>query len=135
MVTADEQDPTGRSLEQVENHDWGDPPPDATRLIAAVHRLRRKPIKHLTTADLRTLIAQRVGLTALVPRVLPHLEHDPYVEADHYPGDLLAAVLRIPATHWKAHPRQRFRVEQITAAIDEPDDQLKADIAAFHTGQ
>lgn len=131
-MTANDQDIADLSLEQVENHDWGDPPPDATRLMATVHRLRRKPIKDLTAADLRTLIAQHVGLAVLVPRVLPHLERDPYLEADYYPGDLLVAVLRAPAAHWQKHPQQRARVEQITASITDPDDQLKTDIDQFH---
>ena len=133
-MTSNEQDSGDLSLEQVENHAWGDAPSDATRLMTTVHRLRRKPIKHFTAADLRTLIAQRVGLAVLVPRVLPHLERDPYLEADYYPGDLLVAVLRAPATHWQKHPHQRTRVEQITAGITDPDDQLKTDIDQFHAG-
>ncbi len=134
-MTANDQDCADLSLDQVENHAWGDPPVDATRLVATVHRLRRKPIKHLTTVDLRTLIAQRVGLAVLVPHVLPHLERAPYLEADYYPGDLLVAVLRVPTTHWQAHPHQRARVEQITASVTDPDDQLKTEIATFHTGR
>ena len=70
-MTANEDDPADLSLEQVEHHVWGDAPADATHLMATVHRLRRKLIKHLTAADLRTLIAQRVGLAVLVPRMLP----------------------------------------------------------------
>lgn len=131
-MTSNEQGSADLSLEQVENDAWGDAPSDATRLMATVHRLRRKPIKHLTAADLRTLIAQRVGLAVLVPRLLPYLERDPYLEADYYPGDLLVAVLRAPTTHWQKYPQQRARVEQITASITDPDEQLKADIDAFH---
>ena len=131
-MTSNEQDSADLSLEQVENHAWGDAPSDATCLMATVHRLRRKPIKDLTVADLRTLIAQRVGLAVLVPRVLQHLEREPYLEADYYPGDLLVAVLRAPTTHWEKYPQQRTRVEQITPGIADPDDQLKTDIDNFH---
>lgn len=134
-MTTNAENSGGLSLEQVEQHVWGDAPADATRLMATVHRLRRKAIKDLTTANLRTLIAQRVGLAVLVPHVLPSLERDPYLEADYYRGDLLVAVLRIPASHWETHPRQHARVGQITAGITDPDDQFKNDIDEFHTGQ
>ncbi|MEY8042169.1 contact-dependent growth inhibition system immunity protein [Saccharopolyspora cebuensis] len=126
--------PDDPSLEQIENDAWGDPPQDATKLIATVHRLRRKPISALNDADLRVLVGQNVGLDTLMPRVLERLEHDPLLEADFYPGDLLTAVLAAPSSYWTAHPDHRTRIEHIIAGIDNPDPQLKADIEGFERG-
>src|SRR5690242_9126820 len=47
---------TEHSLEQIDDTPWGDPPAGATRLVAAVHRLRRVPIGRLDTEALRLLI-------------------------------------------------------------------------------
>ena len=53
----------GRSLQEIENDPWGDPPADATRLIStALH------------------ISQQVGLDTLVPLALDHVERNPLAE-------------------------------------------------------
>ncbi|MGM1064905.1 contact-dependent growth inhibition system immunity protein [Saccharothrix sp. Mg75] len=92
------------TLEQLEGVDWGDPPADATHLVGAVHRLRRKPVAELGTEDLRVLIGQQVGLRWLVPRALEVLRDDPLAEGDLYPGDLRDAVRRLDDAFWAAHP-------------------------------
>jgi hypothetical protein len=125
---ADEDD---LSLEQIENDNWGYPPADATKLIASVHGLRRKPVGSLDAEDLRVLVAQRVGLDVLVPRALTLLERDPLVEGDFYPGDVLVAVLRVPASYWSANQEQLARARRVVESVDEPDADLKADIDAF----
>src|ERR1700754_2866555 len=99
--------PDERSLEQVENDYWGDAPADATRLIQAVHELRRRPIGDLAVEDLRVLIGQQVGVDALMPLVLDRLERDPLAEGDYYAGDLLVAVLGVSRDYWERHPEQR----------------------------
>jgi hypothetical protein len=128
-----------QSLEDVEGDAWGDAPADATRLIATVHELRRKPIITLEVEDLRVLLGQRVGVPVLVPRALDVLEHDPLAEGNHYPGDLLTAVLRrVPAEYWAAHPGESARLRALIAAIDldeVDDDELRADIVARREGE
>jgi len=62
------------SLEDVEGDAWGPPPADATRLVAAVHQVRRKPLADLEPEDLRLLLGQQVGVEILLPRVLRLLE-------------------------------------------------------------
>jgi hypothetical protein len=119
------------SLEQIEGDVWDDPPSDATNLITTVHRLRRKPIGTLTAEDLRMLIAQRLGLDVLVPRVLARLERDPLVEGDFYPADVLVATLRLPVEYWAAHPDQLARLYAVAASVTEPPGELAADIAGF----
>ena len=119
------------SLEEIEGSSWGDPPPGATRLIANVHALRRKPIGALTAEDMRVLIAQKVGLNVVLPRALTRLEQSPLLEGDFYPGDVLVAVLRVPAAYWLSNPTQLARLEKVIASVKEPDPDLKADIDAF----
>jgi hypothetical protein len=130
----DEQISDDLSLEQIEDDQWGESPADATRLISTVHQLRRKPIGLLEAEDLRVLVAQKVGLEVLIPRVLAQLEQEPLLEGDFYPGDVLVAVLKVPQSYWAAHPDLRAQVERIVSAIDEPDAALQADIEAFRTG-
>lgn len=125
----DEQVPDDLSLEQIEDDAWGDLPPDATRLIETVHRLRRKPIRSLTAEDLRVLLEQQVGLDVLVPRTLTRLEQQPLLEGHYYPGDVLASVLRLPPSYWSENPAQLARLERVIASIDDPD--LATDIEAF----
>src|SRR5258707_12639807 len=90
-----------QSLDDIEGSTWGPPPADATTVVTAIHALRRKPVGELTAADLRLLIAQRVGLDVVLPRALSVLRQSPLIEADLYPGDLLAAALHLPETYWR----------------------------------
>jgi CDI immunity proteins len=126
---------TDESLTRLENHDWGDAPPDATGLMASVHRLRHTPVGDLRPDDLRVLIGQQVGVDVLVPLALPLLRADPLLEGAHYPGDLLAAVLRLPASYWAAHPARRAEVEQLLATIEPGRTEVRAEIAAFLAGR
>jgi hypothetical protein len=112
-----------RSLEEVEGERWGDPPPEATRLVSTIHAVRRKPLESLDAEDLRITIGQQVGLRVLVPIALDLLEHDPLAEGDLYPGALLAAVLRVPAEYWDARPEQSERLEGVAVrALEPPED-------------
>jgi CDI immunity proteins len=122
------------SLEQIEDEAWGDPPDDATTLMTTVHNVRRKPIGSLTAEDLRVLVGQKVGLDVLVPRTLARLEQEPLLEGDFYPGDVLAAVLRVPPSYWSGNPEQLTRLERVISSIRNPDADLKADIEAFRDG-
>lgn len=121
------------SLEQIEADAWGDAAPDSSTLVATVHRLRRATIASLDAEALRLLIAQRVGLQVLVPRVLARLEADPLLEGDFYPGDVLVATLKVPADYWAANPTQRQILGRILDSIENVDAELRADIDAFRT--
>jgi hypothetical protein len=122
-----------RSLEEIEDDYWGDPPANATRLIETVHGLRRRPVRSLETEDLRVLVGQKVGLAALLPLAIDRLEEDPMAEGDYYPGDLLVAVLRVPRDYWAGHPEQYVRVNAVVERLvpGDVDDTLRSDITAF----
>lgn len=122
-------DVNGLSLQEIEGDDWGDPPAGATRLVRTVHQLRRTPLGELDAEDLRLLISQKIGLDVLVPRTLTLLERNPLLEGDFYPGDVLAATLRIPSSYWSANPGQLTRIKHVIASLDSTD--LEPDIAVF----
>ena len=111
-----------RSLEEIEDDYWGDPPADATRLISTAYALHKRPIGALDVEGLRLLISQQIGLDALVPLALDNVERDPLAEGDFYPGDLLDALMRrVPESYWQAHEDQRARVRTVAEALD-PDE-------------
>ncbi|GAA0482647.1 hypothetical protein Ade02nite_66320 [Paractinoplanes deccanensis] len=122
-----------QSLEEIEGNAWGDPPPGASRLVVTVHALRRRPVGELGVEGLRVLIGQREGLATLVPLALGELERDPLAEGDFYPGDLLAAVVRVPESYWREHRDQAVRLRAVTESVDlgELDEGTRGDIAAF----
>ena len=121
----DSQAVRDQSLEQLEGKSWGDPPADATRLVATVYRLRQVPLGRLDVEGLRLLIGQHEGLDALVPLAIERLETDPLAEGDYYPGDLLAAVLAVPASHWQAHPQDHDRLAAVLDAVTDPRGTLR----------
>ena len=51
----------------------------------------------------------------LVPIALEHLERDPFVEGDFYPGDLLCNVLALPPAFWADRPDLRERAAALAA--------------------
>ncbi|WUJ12451.1 contact-dependent growth inhibition system immunity protein [Actinoplanes sp. NBC_00393] len=112
---------------------WGGPPTGSSRLVATVHELRRRPLAELGVEDLRVLIGQQVGLPVLVPRAVRVLEADPLAEGDFYPGDLLVAVIRVPAAYWVTDRDSRARLEAVLATVEpgEVDDETRAEINKF----
>jgi hypothetical protein len=121
------------SLQELDGDDWGDPPADATHVIATVHKLRRTPVGSLDAEGLRMLMSQQVGTDVLVPIALTRLEQDPLLAGDLYPGDVLAVVLRLPQSYWSSNPAQRSALRRIIASIEDPESTIKAAIEAFKT--
>ncbi|GAA3872749.1 hypothetical protein GCM10022243_42380 [Saccharothrix violaceirubra] len=120
------------SIEQIENDRWGPAPPGATRLVRTIHELRGKSLRALTPEDLRMLLGQHEGVALLVPIALTALEHDPLLEGDLHPGDVVVSVLHAPVSYWRAHPDQLARLERVLAvvehvpAVDAPSDAVVA---------
>ena len=118
-----------KSLQELEQHDWGEPGYDSY-LVTTIHRVRRKPLADFTVEDLRIMIGQKIGLPFLVPLAVERLEPDPLAAGDYYPGDLLSAVLGVSEGFWLAHPGslQRIRpvvqrLRELVASLDEVDRQ------------
>lgn len=77
------------------------------------------------------MIGQEIGLRWLIPLALAILEADPLAEGDFYPGDLLASVLRAPATFWENDSESRVRLELIVSRLGDPPKELSDVVASF----
>ncbi len=105
---------TGRSLQELEGDDWGEPT-YPSRLVTECHRLRRVPLRDLAPEDLRLLLGQTIGLAYLVPLALDHLTVDPFTAGRNYPGDLLEMLLLLPTSYWNENPGLRRRAVEVAA--------------------
>ncbi len=110
---------------------WGEPEYDSY-LVTTCHRLRRKPLRELSVEDLRILIGQRIGLLWLIPLAVEVLEAEPLAEGDFYPGDLLAAVLRVGPDFWVGEPEWYQRIRSVLSRIPAVPKELNEAVAAFH---
>lgn len=93
----------GRSLQELEGVDWGEPNYESS-LVIECHRLRRVPLKEFDVENLQRMIGQQIGLKYLVPLALRELHQRPHAEGDLYEGALLHAVLSIDADFWETRP-------------------------------
>ncbi|MCX5207814.1 contact-dependent growth inhibition system immunity protein [Kitasatospora sp. NBC_00240] len=110
--------PESRSLAELDHDRRPEPAAGATRLVATVHALRRRPVGALTVEHLRLLIRQDVGLPHLLSPAMAVLREDPLAEGDLYPGDLLSAVVTRDPSAWHAAPEllHELRAVASTAA-------------------
>lgn len=119
-------DKRGQSLQELERQDWGEPP-FPSRLVRTCHALRRKPLRDFTVEDLRIMIGQDISLNYLIPLALEHLQQDPLVAGDFFPGDLLTNVLKVKANFWHTHPHLRQAVQEIVEQLKPfPEDLCQA---------
>ena len=63
------------------------------------------------------MIGQSIGLEFLIPLAVEHLENNPFVEGDYYPGDLLSVVMQIEPEFWQTHQDLYWRVSEIVAGL------------------
>jgi hypothetical protein len=101
-----------KSLQQLEDCDWGEPQYDS-HLVIECHRLRRVPLREFSVENLRIMIGQSIGLEYLMPLALERLEENPFAKGDYYPGDLLVNVLGCDARFWQQHADWRRRIAAI----------------------
>ena len=89
-----------KSLQELDGADWGDPRTAETPMIGQVLALRRKPLKDLSDAERRLAVSQKVGLPFILGFAMERLSSNPLLEGEHYPGDILAALLRLDDADW-----------------------------------
>lgn len=97
-----------KSLESLENNKWPDQKEYLTGLIKRCHEYRKIPLNQLTVGQLRTLIAQKIGLKYLMPIAIEFLSVDILIEGDFYSGDLLESIVKIEQSFWQ----QNIALEQ-----------------------
>lgn len=108
----------GKSLNQLEGHDWGEPTFDSY-LVTTCHHLRCKPLIEFTVEDLRIMIGQQISLPYLVPLAVERLEADPLAAGHYYPGDLLAAVIRVDESFWNRHADSLQKVQGVVRRAEQ----------------
>ncbi|MFD8021556.1 contact-dependent growth inhibition system immunity protein [Streptomyces lavendulae] len=119
-----------RTLDELDGPPWPPAPDPTTSLVARCHALRRRPLRTLTPADLRTLITQDIALPFLLPLTVPLLLEDPLLDAYFYEGDLLHAALTRPAAAWALVPDL---AALLAAAVEPlPTTPERADFVAAH---
>ena len=109
-----------KTLEQLENFDWGEPEPDSSFDPNCYH-LRRKPLNELTLEELKVFIDRGIGLLYLIPLALEQLELNPLAEARYFAGDLLVSVLSIDVCFWASFREPWLAVEKIIDRIQTID--------------
>lgn len=120
------------TIEQLEWDVWPDPDPDATYLIRRCTQLRREPVADFTVEDLRIMLGQAIGVPVLLPRAVQVLCADPLAEGHYYPGDLLAAVTRLPDAVWENLKSDRQRLASVLAGVHlDADTDLQRLVARF----
>jgi hypothetical protein len=90
-----------KSLQELDGDDWGDPETAETPMIGRVLALRRKPLRDLTDGEVRLAIGQKVGFPIVLEVAVRRLRADPLIEGDYYPGDVLAALVRLDEADWR----------------------------------
>ena len=98
---------------------WGDEPAegDSYPLVRRVNAALRKPLAELDEEDIRLLVGQNYCLVHVMPMAVDILEHDPLLDVTFYPGDLLAACLKVETTFWSSAPDLRSRLEAVVIRL------------------
>ena len=102
-----------KTLQELENQDWGDGSYFPSHLVLTTHALRRKPLREFTVEDLRIMIGQNMSLEYLVPLAIEQLLHNPLAAGDFYEGDLLKNVLSVEADFWQKYPELQHIIANI----------------------
>ena len=112
-----------RSLEELEGSSWGEPDETDTIMVKRVYALRKKPLGTLSDDEVRLAVSQRVGFPFIVDLAFQRLEQDPMLEAENYPGDLLAALIRTKDDFSEERHDLRARLADLYAyAMAQPMD-------------
>jgi hypothetical protein len=90
---------TKKSLEQLEKLDKASSNRRRS-MVSGANKFRKKPLKDLSTEELRSMIGQNSSLKYLVPLAIERLHVDSLLKGDGYEGDLLNAVLTVEKNFW-----------------------------------
>lgn len=89
-----------KSIEELENDYWGEPTFDSY-VTATCHKARQKPIKWLSSEEIRCLIGQKIGLKFLLPIAVDILKNEPLIDVTYFKGDLLLTLLSLDINNWE----------------------------------
>jgi len=112
-----------QSIEQLSGVDWGQPEASATLMIKRCFALVKKPLNRLGNDEIRLAVSQKIGDPFIIDLAMARLEADPLLDAEHYPGDLLAALVRAGDDFWKERTGLRERLStHYNYALQQPLD-------------
>lgn len=117
-----------KSLQELDGADWGDPKTAETPMIGKVLTLRRKPLADLTNGEVRLAVGQKVGFPFILELAIVRLRVAPLVEGNYYPGDVLAALVRLDEEDWGG--RNDLRAE-LAELFGQAMEQSNEDADAF----
>ena len=121
-----------RTLEILENENWGDPDTAPTDLVKKCLQLRRKTLDTFTIEDLRCMIGQQIGLPYLLPLAIEHLKVNIFAEGDMYEGDLLKQVLQIDTSFWNSNEIYWQQMNTLLQTKLQEISDLKFDTTKFY---
>ena len=127
-----------KSLQELENDNWGEPADAPTGLIRRCLTLRRVPIGELSAEDCRLLLGQKMSPLFLVPIALHFLDDFPIIESEPVPTALLETLLNLPSEFWERHQDLWMEVCGITGRVRGLHDEIERIIpqmARFERGQ
>ncbi len=126
-----------RTLAHLSDDDWLRPDQSSTQLYRDLCALRDLPVRELTPTSLHLLVTHQVGLDVTALLALEHVESDPLRSFALYPGDLLAALLRVDHSFWTDHPELLTRMSVLLdrlRTLPEGDWQLLVNAAEQFPG-
>ena len=88
-----------KSIEELTGEYLGEPKFKSYVVITSTKAVK-KPIKDLTTEEIRLLIGQRLGVKYLLHRAVLIVEKDPLICASLYEGDLMHVLLELEPEEW-----------------------------------
>jgi hypothetical protein len=107
--------PLQKSLQEIENSDWGDQTKSPSSIGRRIGELRRVPVCELDADELGLLLRQNVGMATIVPLALELLEANPFPESEMYPGQLLLSLMFSDVNYWHDIPEFRTRMVAVAA--------------------
>ncbi len=114
-----------KTLQELEEKDWGEPDEAPTNMVRRCLVLRRVPLNQLSAEDCRLLLGQKIGAAFIVPIALRFLGENPMEGGDFLPGNLLQNVLRQPETFWQDHQSLWWEVKGILFEVKTLREQLE----------
>lgn len=102
-----------KSIEQLENDYWKEPPEFPTNLVKRCFEYRKIKVSELTIEQIRLLISQKIGIEFLIGIALEKLEQNIIVEGDLYEGDLLDSVSKVPTEFWNKNSTEFLNFKNI----------------------
>lgn len=88
-------------------------------LVKCINLYNDKKLDDYQPNDIRMMISQQVCLDEMLPLALEILRDNEMSKVEHYPGDLLSAVVRISKSYWSAHKSEQEEINQMLLKLNE----------------